>query len=127
MDMDAVYGIRGNEIFVQYEGYEQGGREIGVSLLSSSMDAEVYFWSKAGWFTETRIFDRVLTEGHGTLPVEEVIKMANNQYAEPEPEDQPEFPSATGTGLKVIRNNPGKGLGGLPMRHRVCMLSRPFA
>lgn len=46
-----IYGVRGDEVYAQYCGQRlPDGSVMGVSLMSSSADLEVYFWAKAEWF-----------------------------------------------------------------------------
>lgn len=51
-----VYGVRGDKLFVQYEGFIDAEDCIwGVSLLASSMDSENYFWCARSAFERVRI------------------------------------------------------------------------
>lgn len=52
-----IYGVRGSEIFVQYEGREADGRLSGLSGFEEDMDLRAYFWAPASDFTGTRVFD----------------------------------------------------------------------
>lgn len=55
-ELFGVYGVRGDEIFVQYEGFRDAdGAIYGVSLMSSSVDMETYFWTSADRFADVRI------------------------------------------------------------------------
>ena len=54
-----VYGVRGDEIFVQYEGVRMtDGSTIGRSLIASSMDSDPYIWCPRKGFANVRIFDQ---------------------------------------------------------------------
>jgi hypothetical protein len=58
-----AYGVRDEELFVQYQGFiDAEGCIWGVSLLASSMDSEAYFWCPRA------SFERVCIDGE-TEPV----------------------------------------------------------
>ena len=51
-----VYGVRGDEIFVQHEGHiDAEGCIWGVSLLASDLDSELYSWRPRSGFERVRI------------------------------------------------------------------------
>jgi hypothetical protein len=53
-----VYGVRGDEILVQFEGERtDDGCTVGRSVLASSMDSDPYLWQLAAHFTDVRIFE----------------------------------------------------------------------
>ena len=53
-----VYGVRGDEIFVQFEGARMSDdSRIGRSLIASSMDSDPYIWSPREWFNVVKIFE----------------------------------------------------------------------
>jgi len=51
-----IYGIRGEKIFTQYEGWERDGCLGGISGEHADADLEQYLWWAAGRFTDTRVF-----------------------------------------------------------------------
>ena len=51
-----VYGVRGDELFVQYQGFiDAEGCIWGVSLLASSIDSEAYLWLPSAGFERVHI------------------------------------------------------------------------
>jgi hypothetical protein len=72
-----VYGVRndGSEIFTQYEGYEEDGVITGRPIVVSDSDSDPYIWSAVTWFSETRIFDQVFTDGE-YKPIGQIIEEA---------------------------------------------------
>lgn len=51
-----IYGVRGDDLFVQYQGFiDAEGCIWGVSLLASSIDSEQYVWSPRAGFQRVRI------------------------------------------------------------------------
>jgi len=56
-DRYGVYGRRGVEVFVQHEGYRLAdGSILGKSVVMSSTDGDVYFWTKAEHLTSINYF-----------------------------------------------------------------------
>ena len=56
-----VYGVRGTEIFVQYEGVRMSdGSQLGRPLIVSNMDSDPYLWTPKRWFSEIKIFEEVI-------------------------------------------------------------------
>lgn len=51
-----VYGVRDDDLFVQYQGFiDAEGCIWGVSLLASSIDSETYSWHPRATFQRVRI------------------------------------------------------------------------
>lgn len=51
-----IYGVRDDDLFVQYEGFiDAEGCIWGVSLLASSIDSEQYFWCPRAGFQRVQI------------------------------------------------------------------------
>lgn len=56
-DHYGIFGIRGDQVFVQYEGGERDGKHYGVAVVTADADSNVYFWSPVSSFADIRVFD----------------------------------------------------------------------
>lgn len=68
-----IYGVRDDQLFVQYQGFiDAEGCIWGVSLLSSSIDSENYLWLPRSGFERVRIDDE---PSEGEAPAAEVVAL----------------------------------------------------